>query len=859
MRVEFAGSETAKRAHHERLGVRHKLAAREAQPTRDDVRSNSTSRVKSDLTTAMPDSRSALPDIDDTLDPQLASLPLENTGVAPEIARLTRPRIRLFQERVLVNRGDAFRPDFHEIEAPLIELTFEYADFHLACSDPRQRFFRADRSATRPLARDAAAEARARHLLESFGAIDLELLEDYGTSPDSRAHYLLQLEETGDARCAFTAYALPQLRALGFGVELDDAYPYRVLTDEPPWYATLREDSNDSDWFSLELGVEIEGHRVNLLPVLLGMLEDGYDFEAQGGKRFERATPRFVQVPGRTCYLPVPSERLRVLMQVMAELYQGLACEGETIRFPSVRAAALAELEVAFEGAGPKIVISAPPELQARARGLAGATRAAPVEVARGLNATLRPYQAAGVAWLQQLREHDAGGVLADDMGLGKTLQTIAHLCLERESGRQELPSLVITPTSLAGNWQRELEKFAPGLRVVQLSGRDRRERQPAAASCDVCLTTYPVLLRDTEYFAAQHYHYVILDEAQVIKNRRSRVHEAANQLASRHRLCLTGTPIENSLEELWSLFDFLMPGLLGNEPSFRHFYRIPIEAHRDEGRLAALRAQVTPYVLRRLKRDVAKELPPKTEIVRPIELRGKQRELYESIRVAAHSDVRAAIRKRGVAASTLTILDALMRLRQLCCDPRLLKSDAARFVRESAKYELFFELLESLLRDGHRVLVFSQFTSMLALLAHGLTDRKIRYVTLTGATQNRQKQVDDFEAGRADVFLISLKAGGTGLNLVSADTVIHYDPWWNPAAQDQATDRAYRIGQTKPVFVYNLVAAGSVEERMLGLQQKKRALADSVLGAPARVATGFGPDEVEMLFSPLQDATDDG
>ncbi|HKU42760.1 MAG TPA: DEAD/DEAH box helicase [Polyangiales bacterium] len=792
------------------------------------------------------------PEVD--LDAALSAVELAEAALDAgtcEVAQLKRPVVRLFQERLLVNRGDALRPDFEEIEAPVIELKFEYPGLCIACNDPQQRFFSAGLGAPRSYRRDVPAETRARHTLESFGAIDLELLEDYGAAPDSNAHYLLQLEETGDARCAFTAYALPQLRALGFGVELDADYPYHVLTEEPPWYARLDESDTGSDWFSLELGVEIDGHRVNLLPVLLGMLEDGYDFEADSRRR---AGQRFVQVPGRSCYLPVPEERLRILLQVMAELYQGLGCERDEIRFPAVRAAALADLEVAFDRPGATLELIAPPGLQARAHALAGATQAPPVEAARGLRASLRPYQAAGLAWLQQLREHGAGGVLADDMGIGKTLQTIAHLCLETESGRAEYPSLVITPTSLIGNWQRELEKFAPGLRVCVLTGPERHARHAEAASCDVCLTTYPILLRDSEYFAKQDYHYVILDEAQTIKNRRSRAHELATGLRSQHRLCLTGTPIENSLEELWSLFEFLMPGLLGDELAFRQFYRIPIEQHRDDARLATLRAQVTPYVLRRMKRDVAKELPPKTEIVRPVELRGKQRELYESIRVSAHSDVRAAIRKKGIAASTITILDALMRLRQLCCDPRLLKSEAARFVRESAKYELFFELLEQLLRDGHRVLVFSQFTSMLALLAHGLRERGLGYATLTGATQNRQKQVDDFERGRADVFLISLKAGGTGLNLVSADSVIHYDPWWNPAAQDQATDRAYRIGQTKPVFVYNLVAAGSVEERMLGLQQRKRLLADSVLGTPGESQRGFAPDEVEMLFSPLVD-----
>ncbi len=771
------------------------------------------------------------------------------------VARLLRAHARLFSERILVNRGEPLRSDFQEVDAPVLELSFEYPGFVVRSSDPKQRFFCADRTGMSTFCRDAQAEARARHVLEGFGAIDMELLEDYGAAPGCRADYLVQIDETHDARCAFTAYALPQLRALGWKIDVAADYPYQVLTDEPPWYAVVEEDDHKPDWFSLELGIEIDGHRVNLLPVLLGMLEDGVTLEA---KRFEKLSPRFVQVPGLLRYVPVPAERLRILMQVMAELYQGLECEGDVIVFPEVRAAALGKLEQAFAGEPERLRLESHEAIRERAKAFSAPAGTIARVQANELRASLRPYQETGLAWLQHLREHDAGGVLADDMGLGKTLQTIAHLCVEKQHGRMQLPSLVVAPTSLVGNWQRELEKFAPHLRVTVLHGKERDKRRAEVTHSDVCITTYPVLVRDEEYFATLELHYVILDEAQTIKNRRSRAHVAVQALRSQHRLCLTGTPIENSLEELWSLFDFLMPGLLGDELSFRHFYRFPIEIHKNEERLAALRSQVGPYILRRMKQEVAKELPPKTDIVRPVELRGKQRELYESIRVAAHADVRSAIRKKGVAGSTLAILDALMKLRQLCCDPRLVRSDAARFVRESAKCELFFELLCQLLRDGHRVLVFSQFTSMLALLAQGLQERKVRYLTLTGATQNRQKPVDEFESGKADVFLISLKAGGTGLNLVSADTVIHYDPWWNPAAQDQATDRAYRIGQKKPVFVYNLVAAGSVEERMLGLQQKKRELASSVLSAPAGAGLHLGLDEVEQLFSPLVDASEE-
>ena len=264
-----------------------------------------------------------------------------------------------------------------------------------------------------------------------------------------------------------------------------------------------------------------------------------------------------------------------------------------------------------------------------------------------------------------------------------------------------------------------------------------------------------------------------------------------------------------------------------------------------------ALRELVAPYILRRLKRDVAKELPPKTEVMRPIELRGPQRELYESIRVAAHAEVRRLIRKKGMAASTIPILGALTKLRQVCCDPRLVRMGSAGTIRDSAKYDMFFELLEKQLEGGHRVLVFSQFTSMLALLAAGLKERKIVYSELTGATIDRAAAVDKFEGGKAEVFLISLKAGGTGLTLTSADVVIHYDPWWNPAVQAQATDRAYRIGQKKPVMSYHLFAAGSVEERILGLQRSKRHVADAILGNGA-AASVLSENDVDVLFAPL-------
>ena len=764
------------------------------------------------------------------------------------VARLRRPRLRIYRELVCVQEGEGYREDFGEQTLSVIALSFEYDGFVVRASDPRSRVFCGGGLSMVSLERDAQAELHARYTLEGFGAVEIAVLEDYGLSPDSQADYLVHMDRTASTQCAFIAYAVPQLLALGFHVNIDEDYPYQVIETSPPWYAVLVEEDEKPDWFNLELGIEIEGHRVNLLPVLLDMLESGaqLDFSSLQSK-----APRFINVPSMGRYLAVKPDRFATLMRVVAELYQG-GGDGERMSFPAVRSSSLTALEQVLGGDGSGRRIEAADRISKRLQ--AHTTESKQLVTTPGLQAELRPYQEDGLRFLQRLRAQEAGGILADDMGLGKTLQTIAHLCAELASGRMDKPSLVVAPTSLVGNWRRELEKFAPHLRVCVLHGSDRASRHFQVAGSHVVITTYPVVVRDNAYFESQSFYYLILDEAQTVKNPRSRSAQAVRALQSVYRLCLSGTPIENNLDELWSQFDFLMPGLLGDELQFRHFYRHPIELDRDELRMVALRQQVAPFILRRMKDQVAKDLPTKTELVRPIELVGKQRDLYESIRVAAHGQVRAAIRKSGVAASTLTILDALMRLRQLCCDPRLVRGEAARFVRESAKYELLFRLVPQQLAEGRRLLIFSQFTSMLSLIAAGLRERDIGFVSLTGATQDRDRQVREFEDRKVDVFLISLKAGGTGLNLVSADTVIHYDPWWNPAAQDQATDRAYRIGQTKPVFVYNLIAAGSVEERMLALQHSKRRLAQAVMGGAGGASVRFDEREVEHLLSPLDE-----
>ena len=761
------------------------------------------------------------------------------------------PCVRLFVERMSVEQADDHAERYAELDVPVLALAFEYAGTRIRASDRRKHFFVGSGGALALVERDLSGEARAQCLLEGFGAVELECADGYTADLDSQADYIVQVGGNVHTLCSFTAYALPQLESLGFRIEIAGDYPYQVVSPDVPWYATVDSEDTRSDWFSLELGIEIEGKRVNLVPALLELLEECADISNL--EALLRMPARFRVVPvGENRYLPVPPERLRSVLQVLLELYRGEELANGTIGFPGSRAGTVAKLDDALDGAA-KLLWGGDTDVRKRGRALKSGVHSKADPLASGLKATLRPYQQEGVDWLQHLVACDVGGVLADDMGLGKTLQTIAHLSTEKASGRMSEPSLVLMPTSLIGNWQRELKKFAPHLKVVTLHGSKRDARRREIPEADVVLTTYPLLLRDLEHFRDREFHLLILDEAQAIKNPRSQINKAVSALSARHRLCLSGTPVENNLEELWSLFEFLMPGFLGSADRFRTAFRTPIERDGNAQKLEALRSAVAPFILRRMKEHVARDLPPKTELVRPVELAGDQRELYESIRAAAHSEVRTAIRKKGIPGSAIAILDALMKLRQVCCDPRLVTVPSARSVQSSAKFSLFFELLTTQLEQGRRVLVFSQFTRMLALLSQGLKERNIRQVELTGSTVDRQKVVDEFEAGKADVFLISLKAGGTGLNLTSADTVIHYDPWWNAAAQSQATDRAYRIGQTKPVFVYNLIVAGSVEERMLRLQQKKQQLAATLLGTGG-VPSRLTESDLEDLFAPLAD-----
>jgi superfamily II DNA or RNA helicase len=464
------------------------------------------------------------------------------------------------------------------------------------------------------------------------------------------------------------------------------------------------------------------------------------------------------------------------------------------------------------------------------------------------LETVLRPYQKEGAGWLHFLRRGGLGGILADEMGLGKTVQLLAFLRALKLSGQGTGPALVVCPSSLVFNWEAEARKFTPDLRVLALHGAERRALFAEIPAHDLIITSYALLRRDAEQYRGLEFDTVALDEAQHIKNRQTQNAQAVKAVRSRHKIVLTGTPLENSLLDLWSLFDFLMPGYLGAAEDFRLRCEIPIARDGDAAAQARLARRLRPFILRRLKREVAAELPEKIEQVSFCELGREQQAVYQQVLEAGRREILDAVGAGGDNKGRMVALTALLRLRQICCDPRLLKTGGP--AAPSGKVELFGELLQEVLDGGHRALVFSQFTSMLALLREDLSAQNIGFCYLDGATADRARVVEQFQSEAAiPVFLISLKAGGVGLNLTGADTVIHFDPWWNPAVEAQAADRAHRIGQKKVVTSYKLITRGTVEEKILALQARKRALTQGLLGSGEPLAPALSWEDIRQLL----------
>ena len=582
--------------------------------------------------------------------------------------------------------------------------------------------------------------------------------------------------------------------------------------------------SSGVDWLNVKINYESEG---------VGVDREELERCLREGKKFVRLSDN--------SFAPFDGEKVQAMIDREIEL---ITAAGKSGKIPLSQAGRVQEL---LNQATSATVAASTKQLFQK---LSSIDEIKAAKKPKGLKATLRPYQEQGLSWLHFVHELGSGGVLADDMGLGKTVQTIALLLsLKQEKKTKALKVLIVAPTSVVTNWVREIERFGPSLTTALWHGAGRREQIAELESANVIITSYALLRRDIDLLKKLQLDYAILDEAQNIKNPLSATAAAAKELDAERRLALIGTPIENRLSEIWSIFEFVSPGLLGPLQKFEEKFARPID-NGDSKQAARLRAVIHPFILRRTKNEVAKDLPPKIEVDKIIDLAPDQKAIYLQVLREVRAQVMGEVERVGVAKSQLHILAGLTKLRQAACDPRLLGLPREFSHDDSDKLAALRELVDEAESGGHKVLIFSQFVTMLKLVRDALDEDKVRYEYLDGSTMDRAERIERFQSDpTVSVFLISLKAGGSGLNLTAADTVIHFDPWWNPAVEDQASDRAHRIGQKKVVTVYRLVAAGTIEEKILQLKQKKKDLVASVLSEDAGGAKTLTRDDLDDLF----------
>jgi SNF2 family DNA or RNA helicase len=653
--------------------------------------------------------------------------------------------------------------------------------------------------------RDLAAEAEARQVLTNLGLRDVEGDDGFIANGDAAVEFMIVgiplLPEAWDKRVP----ALPKIRS---------------NSPSPKVSVSNREGSV----LDIEAVVEIDGED-GLISFrdLLRWLHDGRRWVTLADGSVAKLDPK--------------------ILEPIAEA-------ADAIDFDKVGHAELSTLEL---GTLSRLLTAVPTaavakEVKQLMSNMTGKKSSRAPRKAKALTAKLRDYQRSGFAWMWQLHKNRMTGILADDMGLGKTVQAIALLTKAKEE-EGPAPTLIVCPTSVVSVWKQEVAKWAPSLSILMWYGPDRAENRRLLKKRDITVTSYALLRRDIDELSKIPFRYVILDEAQYIKNWTTSTAKSARMLKAEHRLALSGTPVENHLADLWAIFDFLAPGFLGKLSEFQKTFVRPIE-DGDRGALEALRARIRPFIMRRRKEDVAKELPPKTEQTLFVNMGRTQLGLYNRILKAARSEIMGRIDEVGLEKSQMTILAALTRLRQICCDPKLLGLPDMATLPGSAKLDAFKELIADAIGSGSKVLVFSQFVEMQKIIGAALEEMKIEYLWLHGGTKNREELVKTFQTKYGPpVFLISLKAGGSGLTLTEADTVIHYDPWWNPAVEDQATDRAHRIGQEKPVNVYRLVCEDTVEQKMVELGMRKREVAESALGRDTTGGKKLTMDDVEALL----------
>ena len=742
------------------------------------------------------------------------SFPLPETFELEELQLEPKPYLYLFGKKNIAQT------------VHVMELHFMYEAYEFNVYPQHEHEIISQESKTVKIIRDTEQESSYRKIIESLGFEFDNFMQGYMSF--AKPNMQQAIERWRD----FMESKIETLRKEGWNIEIDESFNFSFeYADAVVIESTAEGDTNP--WFELSFSVEVGGRSVSLLPIVSSLLDE-YD-------SIEELPEKLNLQMEEGKFLHIESKEIKPILTTIFELFDKK--EGDTLVIKPYDAHLLdldEESDIIWKGAKEL------KELSLKLKNFKGIESITP---AKTLNAELRDYQQFGLDWLHFLHTFRFAGILADDMGLGKTVQTLAFLQFLKSKNKLKGPTLIVMPTSLIGNWKNEIAKFTPELSYLALYGIDRAEKFSEIDNYDIILTTYQLAQRDEEKYKKEKFFYIILDEAQKIKNPKTKMALAIKSFSSEHKLALSGTPIENHLGELWSIFDFLMPGFLESLKLFKGLYQNPIEKENDMTRRALLNKKVAPFILRRTKNEVALELPSKTEIIKRATFGKKQATLYENIRITMEKKVREAIKGKGLSRSHITILDALLKLRQVCCHPQLLKLDSGKSVTESAKLELFLELLEELQAEGRKVLVFSQFTSMLSIIEEEIKKRKYSYTKLTGSTRKRDEVIEKFTSGEANIFLISLKAGGIGLNLVAADTVIHYDPWWNPAVENQATDRAYRIGQDKPVFVYKLIIENSIEEQILKLQEKKKSLQDGIYKGRENEEEKFNGEELVALL----------
>lgn len=702
------------------------------------------------------------------------------------------------------------------------------------------------------IVRDIDAEQAAADRLARTALAPLAMSGRHNTTPQQGwDHAFVDERQEHDQRFPeFLVNDAQSLRDEGWMIEYAPKWPHVLLEPDeavaevPSIEITQRSSSAAAnappiDWFDVELAARIQGdQRIDVLPALRRLLAvGGADILAKNDE-YRIALPL-----GSGRFTPLKLGAVRPLIETI--LRMALADRSAaTLRLNRY------DLGTVHDLANSGVAWATKDRLRILADGL-NAPTGVDFTAPEGLNAQLRTYQATGCGWLGALHEAEMGGVLADDMGLGKTLQAISHiLAIRQASPKARRPILIVAPTSVLPNWQAEIARFAPALKCLLWHGADRQALHGEGFSnADVVLTSYTLLARDSALMASNVYALVVLDEAHVLKNPKTAGFKAAATLKADQIVALTGTPVENRLTDLWSLASLTNPGLLGTYEAFRKTYRTPIEKQGDAAARAALSRRLRPFMLRRTKDAVAADLPPKTIIPERIELGGSQLRLYESQRLLMHKRVREEIDRVGLMRSQIIVLDAMLKLRQICCDPLLLPGELGAGIA-SAKRDRLMEMVPEMVEEGRRIIIFSQFTRMLDLVAGDFDRIALPYEQLRGSTRDRASPIRRFQDGAVPIILVSLKAGGAGVNLTAADTVILYDPWWNPAVEAQAIDRAHRIGQSKPVFVHRLIATGTIEEKILELQERKQGLADMLWDEKAKAGSASLTDaDIDFLL----------